>query len=34
MSLRKACGHYAPHTTTYDYDDIPIDEAIASMITK
>ena len=34
MPPRKARGHYAPRTSTYDLDDIPRDEVMASMIVR
>lgn len=34
MPPRKAHGHYALHAVTYDQDDIPRDEVMASMTAK
>lgn len=34
MPLRKAHRHYALEVATYDQDDVPINESMASMIVK
>lgn len=34
MPLRKAHRHYALEVATYDQDDVPINESMASMIVR